>query len=107
MVRRGNVAKAQTKDNLKALSRLTHQVDGVLQIVSDPPLVVPIEELIGNGVDRGPPRGRPLAQLLTVYGQTLRSDRTAPPRQPPPRYVDLARKVVMEWRRRDGPGSSC
>src|SRR5437773_4265617 len=31
-------AKARTKDSLKALSRLTHEVDGELRIVSDPPL---------------------------------------------------------------------
>jgi uncharacterized protein (DUF2252 family) len=71
---RRNVAKAQTKDNLKALARLTHQVDGVLQIVSDPPLVVPIEELIGNGVDRDALEG-PILELLSVYRQTLKTDR--------------------------------
>ena len=86
-----NVAKAQTKDNLNALARLTHQVDGVLQIVSDPPLVVPIEELIGNGVDRDALEG-PILELLSVYRQTLKTDRRH--LLDSYRYVHLARKVV-------------
>ena len=36
------VEKAQAKDNLQALAKLTVEVDGKPRIVSDPPLVVPI-----------------------------------------------------------------
>ena len=36
------------KDRLRALSKLTHRVDGELRIVSDPPLIVPIEELFAR-----------------------------------------------------------
>ena len=43
-VERGE-AKARTKDSMKALARLTQEVDGEPQIVSDPPLIVPIHEL--------------------------------------------------------------
>ena len=39
-------AKARAKDSLRALGKLTEQVDGELRIVSRPPLVVPIEELL-------------------------------------------------------------
>src|SRR5271156_6217152 len=39
------VAKAQSKDSLRALDKLTHVVDGQRRIISDPPLIVPIEEL--------------------------------------------------------------
>ena len=39
------VAKAQTKDSLRALDKLTHVVDGERRIISDPPLIVPLEEL--------------------------------------------------------------
>ena len=40
-----NVAKARTKDSLRAFAKLTEIVDGEPRIVSDPPLIVPIEEL--------------------------------------------------------------
>jgi uncharacterized protein (DUF2252 family) len=88
---RKNIAKAQTKDNLKALARLTHEVDGVPQIVSDPPLIVPIEELVGNGVDREAIEG-PIVELLQTYRQTLKSDRRR--LLDGYRYCHLARKVV-------------
>ena len=39
-------AKARAKDSLRALGKLTERVDGELRIVSRPPLVVPIEELL-------------------------------------------------------------
>ncbi len=39
------VAKARTKDSMKAVDKLTTVVDGQRRIVSDPPLIVPIEEL--------------------------------------------------------------
>jgi uncharacterized protein (DUF2252 family) len=39
------VAKARTKDSMRALTKLTHVVDGEPRIVSDPPLIVPIEEV--------------------------------------------------------------
>ena len=39
-------AKARAKDSLRALGKLTERVDGELRIVSRPPLIVPIEELL-------------------------------------------------------------
>ena len=39
------VTKAQSKDSTKALTKLARKVDGEFRIVSDPPLVVPIDEL--------------------------------------------------------------
>ena len=45
-----NVAKARAKDSMRALDRLTHRVDGQLRILADPPLIVPIEDLVqGRG----------------------------------------------------------
>ena len=38
------VEKARTKDSMKAFSKLTHDVDGEPRIISDPPLIVTIEE---------------------------------------------------------------
>ena len=45
-----NVAKARTRDSMQAFSKLTHEVDGQRRIISDPPLIVPIEELIAGGL---------------------------------------------------------
>ncbi len=42
---RGVQTKAQSRDNLQALSKLTTVVDGEPRFVSMPPLIVPIEEL--------------------------------------------------------------
>src|SRR4029079_17002728 len=39
-----NLEKTRTKDSLKAFSKLTEIVDGTPRIVSDPPLIVPIDE---------------------------------------------------------------
>ena len=39
------VAKARTRDSHQALDKLTHVVDGQRRIVSDPPLIVPVEEV--------------------------------------------------------------
>src|SRR5215212_3719197 len=38
--------KAQTKDSMKAFAKLTHEVDGEPRIISDPPLIVPLDELL-------------------------------------------------------------
>jgi uncharacterized protein (DUF2252 family) len=84
-----NVAKARAKDSLRALDRLTHSVNGELRIVSDPPLIVPVEELQD---ERPETVERELRGLLRVYRQSLEHDR----RQLVDgyRYVHLARKVV-------------
>ena len=42
---RSNVAKAQSKDSMKAFGKLTTMVDGEPRIASDPPLIVPIEDI--------------------------------------------------------------
>jgi uncharacterized protein (DUF2252 family) len=86
-----NIAKAQTKDNLKALDRLTHRVDGELRIVSDPPLIVPIEELSFQGISRDVLEA-PILELLGEYRKTLSSDRRR--LLDGYRYVHLAHKVV-------------
>ncbi len=86
-----NIAKAQTKDNIKAMDRLTHRVEGELQIVSDPPLIVPIEELVGSGIGREAIEG-PILELLRTYRDTLADDRRH--LLDSYRYLHLARKVV-------------
>ena len=39
------ITKARTRDSLQALAKLASVIDGRLRIVSDPPLLVPTEEL--------------------------------------------------------------
>jgi uncharacterized protein (DUF2252 family) len=83
-------AKARTRDNLRALAKLTENVDGEPRIVSDPPLVVPIRELLpAASADEFEARVRTLFQS---YGQTLPRDRRR--LLEGYRVTDLARKVV-------------
>jgi uncharacterized protein (DUF2252 family) len=81
-VQRG-VAKARSRDNLQALSKLTTVVDGRPRIVDDPPLLVreDVNELVENVED-----------VFRAYRRTLQDDR----RQLLERFelVDVARKVV-------------
>ena len=84
------LAKAHTSDSTKALDKLTAVVDGQRQIISDPPMIVPVEEIFaGMQVDA-------LYQLLqTVLGKyqgTLQSDRRHLLEQFA--MVQVARKVV-------------
>ena len=44
--REQKIAKARSKDSMRAFGKLTQIVDGKPQIVSDPPLIVPIRELL-------------------------------------------------------------
>jgi len=84
------VAKAHAKDSLRALDRLTHEVDGELRIVSRPPLIVPVEELLageGSFDVEAAIRG-----VIESYGETLKSDRRR--LLETYRFRHLARKVV-------------
>ncbi|HEX6696168.1 MAG TPA: DUF2252 domain-containing protein [Solirubrobacteraceae bacterium] len=83
------VAKARRKNSLRALSKLTYEVDGGPRIVSDPPLIVPIGELLG--ADAAPELAR-LEALLRDYRRSLPPEvrELAAGYQP----VDLAHKVV-------------
>ena len=66
------LAKAHTRDSLQAIGKLTTKVDGRRRITSDPPLVVPIEELTGFDPDLLLERIR---GLLVTYRETLPPDR--------------------------------
>jgi uncharacterized protein (DUF2252 family) len=84
------VKKAQSKDSVRAVSKLTERVDGRLRIVSRPPLIVPVEELAGD-VDRDALVAE-MQALLGKYKRTLKSDRRHLIDRY--RYVHMARKVV-------------
>ena len=86
-----DVAKARTRDSMHAYDKLTHFVDGEPRIISDPPLIVPIVELLPPGESRDQIENE-IRELFRAYGSTLASDRRVLFEQF--RYVDLARKVV-------------
>ena len=85
-----NLAKARSKDSLRAFAKLTKLIDGEPRIVSDPPLIVPIEEVV-SGVERAEleefVRG-----VIRSYRRTLSADRRRLLERF--RYVHAARKVV-------------
>jgi uncharacterized protein (DUF2252 family) len=84
------LAKARAKDSLRAFGKLTQTVDGEPRIVSDPPLVVPVEELV-EGVQAEEMHER-FELLIRAYRSTLPRDRrTLIERY---RFVHAARKVV-------------
>jgi uncharacterized protein (DUF2252 family) len=67
------IAKAHAKDSARAMERLTEVVDGELRIVSQPPLIVPIEELFPEGTAADLEAA--LRDVLTSYRATLPGDR--------------------------------
>ena len=85
-----NLAKARGKDSLKAFAKLTERVDGEPRIVSDPPLIVRLEELASD-VEADKVRAV-LHHWFRAYRQSLQPDRRHLLEEF--RLVDVARKVV-------------
>ena len=84
-----NVAKAERKNSLRAFDRLTKSENGEIRIVSDPPLIVPIEEFLG--VDPALVEQR-LMEVFAAYRRTL--DRNVRHLVESYRYMHAAHKVV-------------
>jgi len=84
-----NVAKGRAKDSMKAFGKLTTIVDGEPRITGDPPLIVPIEDVAGDQVDR---LNEFLHTVIRSYRRTLAGDRRKLLERY--RYVHAARKVV-------------
>ena len=85
-----NVAKRRAKDHLQAFDQLTDVADGEPRIVSDPPLIVPIEELVPPGEYELLMEA--VLHVFHSYRRTLAVDRRRLLEHF--RYVHLARKVV-------------
>ncbi len=83
------IAKARTKDRMRSFSKLTEVVDGKSRIISDPPLIVPVDELLGS---TWPEVEDQFRIMFRDYRRTLTSDR----RRLLERYelAHAARKVV-------------
>ena len=98
-----NLAKAQAKDNMKAFAKLTERVDGEYRIKADPPVVVPLTDLLPEG-DLEDMRAW-LEDRVRVYRRTLQPDRRRLLESY--RLVDFARKVVGVGSVGRGAGSHC
>jgi len=85
-----NMAKARTKDNLGALGRFAGG-QGRPEIVADPPLIVPLRDLVEDGTDLDELEQQ-LRGMLDVYRTSLEPERQVLLDQY--RLVDFARKVV-------------
>jgi uncharacterized protein (DUF2252 family) len=87
---RRKASEAESRDNLQALAKLTRLVDGRRRLVSDPPLLVPIDELVGEAEARR--HEQQMGALITRYRESLEPNRhTLTGRF---RYAGMARKVV-------------
>jgi uncharacterized protein (DUF2252 family) len=84
------LAKARRRDHVQAVRKLTRTVDGVPRFVSQPPILVPISELL-------PPAAQEqtmawIASLVAQYAKTLPPDRRRLLQQY--HLVEVARRVV-------------
>src|SRR6516162_9567091 len=84
------VAKAHTEDSTKALRKLTTVTNGQRRIISDPPLIEPVEEVFPD--EQASAIYALIRQTLGKYQRTLQSDRKHLLEQFT--LVQVARKVV-------------
>ena len=85
------LAKARTRDSMQALSKLCRMENGQPRIAPDPPVVVPLVDLLGQEFDGVDVEGE-LRGLLAKYRRTLEPDRRVLLEQY--EFADMARKVV-------------
>jgi uncharacterized protein (DUF2252 family) len=90
MVDKG-MAKARTRDSMQEVTKLTHLVNGQPRIIADPPLIVPITDLLPKQMDQETFAAQ-IQDLLAKYRRTLETDRRFLLEQY--EYADMARKVV-------------
>jgi uncharacterized protein (DUF2252 family) len=83
-------AKVRTHDSLQALNKLTGLVDGRRRILPDPPLIVPVQDLLPDA-DRHTLEDR-IRELLRGYRRTLPVDRRH--LFDAFEFIDMAHKVV-------------
>ena len=84
------LAKAHTRDSMQALGKLTSVVDGRRRIISDPPMIIPVEEVFSDL--QAEALYAELNAVLGKYRRTLQSDRRHLLEQFA--LVQVARKVV-------------
>jgi uncharacterized protein (DUF2252 family) len=84
------VSKARHKDSTRAFAKLAYVADGRPRIVSDPPLIVPIDELLPP--EQVPELEARMHELMSAYRATLSSERRRLLERF--RFADMAHKVV-------------
>jgi uncharacterized protein (DUF2252 family) len=85
-----DMERAERKNSLRALDKLTRRVNGGLRLISDPPLMVPLAELLPD--TDASVVGDALRAIVRDYTDSLRPDLR--PVVESYQVVDLARKVV-------------
>ena len=87
---KARAVKARGKDHLRAVAKLTEEVEGQLRFRADPPLLTPITQLVEAGQETTVVES--LVQALDEYRVTLAGDRQHLLSRY--QFTDLARKVV-------------
>ncbi len=90
LLAKGLLAKAHTRDSTQALGKLTTVAGGQRRIISDPPMIVPVEEVFADLAADA--IYEQLRAVLGKYRRTLQSDRRHLLEQFT--LVQVARKVV-------------
>ncbi len=85
------LAKAMTRDNLQALAKLTCVAEGRVRLLSDPPVLVPVDELDLGDKDRAAIEAF-LPGMIKRYARTLDTNRRYLLEQY--EFCDMALKVV-------------
>jgi uncharacterized protein (DUF2252 family) len=83
-------AKARRKDSTRAFAKLAHRVDGGPRIASDPPLIVPLRDMLSP--EQAADYESRMAKLIASYRATLPADRRVLLDRF--RFADMAHKVV-------------
>ena len=84
------ITKARARDSHQAFDKLCNVFDGEPRIISDPPLITPVEELLDGAAREAVLEG--MSEMIRLYARTLPPDRHHLLDQY--RIVHLARKVV-------------
>jgi uncharacterized protein (DUF2252 family) len=85
-----DVTKAYARDNTRVLTKRVAEIDGELRIAADPPLIIPVEDLIQPGSEWEDPVPL-IKKLLNTYRRTLGTHQHPLEEY---RYVHTAYKMV-------------
>jgi uncharacterized protein (DUF2252 family) len=85
-----DVSKAHSRDNIRVFTKRAAEVDGELRIVADPPLIIPLEDLVTPGSVWEDPAPL-IKKLLSSYRRTLGAHQHPVEEY---RYVHSAYKMV-------------
>jgi uncharacterized protein (DUF2252 family) len=87
---KADLAKARTRDSVRALAKLCRTVDGELRIIGNPPLITPIEDVLPGAEEEH--LNAVIRRMIHTYAESLSPDRRELLERY--RYVHAARKVV-------------